>query len=87
MKVYWQVAKPLEKTLEVLYMKAIIIQLWALLCLIVQLFFEFLGIAVKEAGELLDQCGIELSMRNFLMSLFYFAVAYLFVISVWIVLI
>ena len=87
MKVYWQVVKPLEKTLEVLYMKAIIIQLWALLCLIVQLFFEFLGIAVKEAGELLDQCGIELSMRNFLMSLFYFAAAYLFVISVWIVLI
>ena len=42
---------------------------------------------IKEAGELLDRCGLELSMRNFLMSLFYFAAAYLFVISVWLVLI
>ena len=68
-------------------MKAIIIQLWALLCLVVQVSLEFLGIATQEAGELLDRCGIELSMRNFLISLFYFAAAYLFVISVWIVLI
>ena len=68
-------------------MKAVIIQLWAILCLIVQLFLEFLGIAVQEAGELLEQCGIEISVRNFLISLFYFAAAYLFVISVWIVLI
>ena len=87
MKVYWQVAKPLEKTLEVLYMKAIIIQLWALLCLVVQVSLEFLDIAAQEAGELLEQCGIEISVRNFLISLFYFAAAYLFVISVWIVLI
>ena len=68
-------------------MKAIIIQLWALLCLVVQVSLEFLGTAVQEAGYLLYQCGIEISVRNFLISLFYFAAAYLFVISVWIVLI
>ena len=68
-------------------MKAVIIQLWALLCLVVQVSLEFLGTAVKEAGELLEQCGIEISVRNFLIGLFYFTAAYLFVISVWIVLI
>ena len=68
-------------------MKAVIIQLWALLCLVVQVSLEFLDIAVQEAGDLLEQCGIEISVRNILISLFYFAAAYLFVISVWIVLI
>ena len=68
-------------------MKAVIIQLWALLCLVVQVSLEFLGIAAQEAGELLEQCGIEISVRNLLIGLFYFAAAYLFVISVWIVLI
>ena len=68
-------------------MKAVIIQLWALLCLVVQVSLEFLGIAAQEAGELLEQCGIEISVRTVLISLFYFAAAYLFVISVWIVLI
>ena len=43
-------------------MKAIIIQLWALLCLVVQVSLEFLGIAAQEAGELLEQCGIEISV-------------------------
>ena len=68
-------------------MKATIIQLWALLCLVAQEFFEFLGIAAQETRELLEQCGIEISVRNLLIGLFYFAAAYLFVISVWIVLI
>ena len=68
-------------------MKAVIIQLWALLCLIAQEFFEFLGIAAQETRELLELCGIEISMRNLLISLFYFTAAYLSVISVWIVLI
>ena len=68
-------------------MKATIIQLWALLCLLAQGFFELVCVLAQETANLFNQCGIEISMRNLLISLFYFTAVYLFVISVWIVLI
>lgn len=67
-------------------MKATIIQLWALLCLVVQVFFEFFTEIAKGAFLLLKECGIDLTRENVFLGFLYFACAYLFVISVWLVL-
>ena len=67
-------------------MKATVVQLWALLCLVFQVSLELLDEMALGAAEFFTECGIEMNCKNVALGLLYTICAYLFVISVWLVL-
>ena len=67
-------------------MKAAVIQVWALMCLLFSISFGLICDAACGICDFFRECGIEMSYKNVTLGLLYSVCAYLFVISVWLVL-
>lgn len=67
-------------------MKAAVIQVWALLCLLISISYGLICDAAYGICDFFRECGIEMSYKNVTFGLLYSVCAYLFVISVWLVL-
>ena len=89
MKVSWHVARPSHKNIRRRFtMKNTIAELWALVWFFFfSVYDAFSEIYSLAASEVKEKCGLELGLGTLLLGLVYSALAYIFVISVWLILI